>query len=120
MISIRILAGAALTLGLAGCASTPTYYSQRVGPQPAMAYTASPVVADAEVDETPAPRQRHRKRRQVARSAPAATSAARVAAPGPENTGATASSSTYDAEQARSASRERAIKRSINSICRGC
>jgi hypothetical protein len=120
MICIRILAGAALLAGLAGCASTPTYYSQRVGPQPAMAYTAAPAVADAKIDEAPAPRQRHRTRRQVARSAAPATSAARVAAPDAENTGAIASSSTYDAEQARSASRERAINRSINSICRGC
>jgi hypothetical protein len=122
MICIRILVGAALTAGLAGCASTPSYYSQRVGPQPATAYTASAAVAesDAMTDEAPAPRQRQRVRRQVARSAPPATSTARVAAPDVENTGATASSSTDEMEQARAASRDRAINRSINSICRGC
>ena len=107
----RIVVAAAMAAVVSGCASVPSYYSERVG---SGRVAAVPTVAD---EPPPAARRRARARPAL----PPTPAVAQAPAPEPENTGASgAALPAPSAEDQRIAQRERAINRSINSICRGC
>lgn len=138
---VRALAAVGITALVAGCGSVPSYYSERVSGQ--RAYTANTATPAAYEEAEPAPRPRTRR---VARrkqhptetvAAPAnASPETQVARTGStENTGNTGSATVerlgvrrppagtaaeVEEAKARTARREQAISRSINSICQGC
>jgi hypothetical protein len=110
----------------AGCGSTPSYYTQRMA-EPSV---AAPVVSNAETArETPARRvvqRRDASRTTTGEGATAGETTGSIRTPAhPDNPGAAAADPPARAERDRRAQtaherREHSVRRSIDSICRGC
>lgn len=113
----RTLAAMGAAALLAGCGSVPAYYTSRVSAQPSSAAVAA---ADAGPREE-APPRRVAKRPRPKRVPSTEVAAAETGSPAPatvDNTGSASAARPRPSEA--SVRRDRAIERTLNSICSGC
>jgi len=129
---VRCIGWAGLAALMAGCGSTPAYYTQRVTGAPSAVARAAPETRPASESAAPrratretsaAPRMASRTQVSSPRSGPDVSSSRAIDNTGAAATAPVAEQTRAEREQrARSLHdrREEALKRSMNSICRGC